>query len=70
MKMLYVYNNKKRKTPLIKTPDTKEARELYKSRGYKIESHEIEDIIYQTMNPIQNELRRKEMKKNDSRTLD
>ena len=49
MKMLYVYNNKKRKTPLIKTPDTKEARELYKSRGYKIESHDIEDIIYQAM---------------------
>lgn len=70
MKMLYVYTNKKSKNPKIKTPDTKEARELYKSQGYKIESHDIKDIIYQAMNPIQNELRRKEMKKNDTKSLD
>lgn len=66
MKMLYVYNNKKRKTPLIKTPYSKEAEELYKSKGWTVSLHDILSVAC----PKQAELMKKEMKKNDSRTLD
>lgn len=60
MKILYVYNNRRRKTPLIKTPDTKEARELYQKKGYKIEAHTI-NLLHQIMNPIQAEMERRDL---------